>query len=150
MMMLRNKRANGISGFQPLAEINVTPLVDVMLVLLIIFMVTAPMIAAGININLPRANKAQSVTPKKPIIVSIAKDGRLMVGRDEVGRERVVETVRSLLGGDDSQPVYVQADREAIYGNIIAIIDLLTDAGIQKVVMMVERAKTAEPLAQHH
>ncbi len=150
MMPINNKRSKDVSGFQPLADINVTPLVDVMLVLLIIFMVTAPMLAAGLNISLPQANKAQSVAPKKPIVVSIAKDGKILVGRDEIARQHVAEAVRGLLGGDDNQPVYVQADREAVYGNIVAVIDLLTGAGIRKVVMMVERATTAEPLTEHH
>ena len=82
--MALNPRKIGEGLYQPLADINVTPLVDVMLVLLIIFMVTAPMLATGIKVNLPSAKTAQPLENKEPVIVGVAKDGALSVGRDAV------------------------------------------------------------------
>ena len=81
-LMAMKPRKIGEGLYQPLAEINVTPLVDVMLVLLIIFMVTAPMLAAGIKVNLPGAKTAQPLESKDPVIVAVTKDGAVSVGKD--------------------------------------------------------------------
>ena len=86
--MAMKPRKIGEGLYQPLAEINVTPLVDVMLVLLIIFMVTAPMLASGIKVNLPKAQTAQPLEAKDPVVVVVAKDGAVSVGKDSVSRER--------------------------------------------------------------
>ena len=88
--MAMKPRKIGEGLYQPLAEINVTPLVDVMLVLLIIFMVTAPMLAAGIKVNLPSAKTAQPLDARDPVIVAVTKDGAVSVGRDSVSRENLV------------------------------------------------------------
>lgn len=133
-----------LSGFRPLADINVTPFVDVMLVLLIIFMVTAPMLVAGLNVNLPQANRAQPVAQKAPLIVTVTKDGGFLVGKNDCSRDALAETVRNRLGDDAERPVYIQGDRETLYGNVIAAIDLLTEAGFRKVVMIVERRSPAD------
>ena len=80
--MALSPRKIGEGLYQPLADINVTPLVDVMLVLLIIFMVTAPMLATGIKVNLPSAKTAQPLENKEPVVVVVAKDGSLSVGKE--------------------------------------------------------------------
>jgi biopolymer transport protein TolR len=87
--MAMNPRKVGEGLYQPVAEINVTPLVDVMLVLLIIFMVTAPMLATGIKVNLPSAKTAQPLETNQPVIVVVAKDGALSVGKDAVSRDEL-------------------------------------------------------------
>ena len=84
MAMKPGKIGEGL--YQPLAEINVTPVVDVMLVLLIIFMVTAPMLATGIKVNLPSAKTAQPLENKQPVVVVVAKDGAVSVGKDPVSQ----------------------------------------------------------------
>ncbi len=76
-MALPTRFSDGTDLYQPLADINVTPLVDVMLVLLIIFMVTAPLLAKGIKVNLPQAKAAQPINPKEPIVVAVSKDGKM-------------------------------------------------------------------------
>ena len=96
--MAMNPRKIGEGLYQPLAEINVTPLVDVMLVLLIIFMVTAPMLAAGIKVNLPSAKTAQPLEAKEPVIVVVAKDGAVSVGKDPVSRDELAAKVKARLG----------------------------------------------------
>ena len=96
MSMQPRKIGEGL--YQPLAEINVTPLVDVMLVLLIIFMVTAPMLATGIKVNLPSARTATPLESKQPIVVVVAKDGAISVGKDPVSREALVAAVKGKLG----------------------------------------------------
>ena len=90
-------RKIGEGLYQPLADINVTPLVDVMLVLLIIFMVTAPMLATGIKVNLPSAKTAQPLENKDPVVVAVAKDGSLSVGREAVSRDELADKVKAKL-----------------------------------------------------
>jgi biopolymer transport protein TolR len=126
---------------RPLAEINVTPLVDVMLVLLIIFMVTAPMLAAGVKLDLPHAASATPVPPKPPLIVTVTKEGKALVGATEAPLNDLPEVVREKLNGDLSGPVYVRGDRNAIYGQVIAAIDALAMAGVAKVVVLTDRRK---------
>ena len=87
--MAMKPRKIGEGLYQPLAEINVTPLVDVMLVLLIIFMVTAPMLATGIKVNLPNARTALPLESKDPVVVVVARDGAVSVGKDPVVARRI-------------------------------------------------------------
>src|SRR6478672_6848422 len=84
--------------YQPLAEINVTPLVDVMLVLLIIFMVTAPLLTPGVKVDLPKASSAKSLNPKAPLIVSVSKDGRVAFGADEMSFDALGPAVKAKMG----------------------------------------------------
>src|ERR1700733_3042197 len=93
--MALSPRKIGEGLYQPLADINVTPLVDVMLVLLIIFMVTAPMLATGIKVNLPSAKTAQPLENKEPVVVAVAKDGSLSVGREAVSRGELADKVKA-------------------------------------------------------
>ena len=92
--MAMSPRKIGEGLYQPLAEINVTPLVDVMLVLLIIFMVTAPMLATGIKVNLPSARTATPLEAKDPVVVVVAKDGAVSVGKDPVSRDELAAKVK--------------------------------------------------------
>ncbi len=92
--MAMQSRKIGEGLYQPLAEINVTPLVDVMLVLLIIFMVTAPMLATGIKVNLPSAKSAQPLDAKDPVVVVVARDGAVSVGKDPVSSGELVTKVK--------------------------------------------------------
>ncbi len=86
-MALPSRMRNNSDLYQPLADINVTPLVDVMLVLLIIFMVTAPLLAKGVKVNLPQAKAAQPLNQKDPIIVTVGKEGKISLG-NELGDAR--------------------------------------------------------------
>ncbi len=95
--MALSPRKLGEGLYQPLADINVTPLVDVMLVLLIIFMVTAPMLATGVKVNLPSAKTAQPLDNRRPVVVSVAKDGVLSVGEDSVSRDQLAAAVKAKL-----------------------------------------------------
>ena len=134
---------DGERGFRPLAEINVTPLVDVMLVLLIIFMVTAPLLAAGLKVDLPKAQAAATMEPGKPVIVSVMKDGKILVNQEETSRERLVEVVRAQSGGDTAKPIYLQGDKASAYTHVIGAIDTLARAGMTKVVLVVDRSASS-------
>ena len=130
-----NGRRIGSARYAPMASINVTPLVDVMLVLLIIFMVTAPMLATGIKVNLPSAKTAQPLENKEPVIVIVAKDGSLSVGKDPVARDGLAAKVKAKLG-DSNGVVQLRGDREASYGDVVSVMDELAANGISRIAIV--------------
>ena len=130
---------------RPLSDINVTPLVDVMLVLLIVFMVTAPMLAAGVKVNLPQARTAQPLPPKEPVVVTVGRDGVVTLGTEEVGRDHLAGLVKARLDGDATRVVQVRGDRDASYGDVVGVIDLLAGGGISRIALVSEtRDRTAK------
>jgi biopolymer transport protein TolR len=133
--MAINPRKIGEGLYQPLAEINVTPLVDVMLVLLIIFMVTAPMLATGIKVNLPSARTAEPLAAKDPVVVAVARDGTVSVGNSPVARDALVAAVRGKLG-QSSGVVQLRGDREAAYGDVVAVMDDLAANGLTRIAIV--------------
>jgi biopolymer transport protein TolR len=144
MPIISPRRGGG--RYEPVADINITPFVDVMLVLLIVFMITAPMLAAGMLIDLPKAKSARPLDPREPVIVTIGKDGKLYVGRDEVSRATLTAAVRAKLGDDQNRQIYVRGDREVIYGEIIAVMDQLALNGLVKMALVASASSaTAVP-----
>jgi biopolymer transport protein TolR len=125
---------------QVLADINVTPLVDVMLVLLIIFMIAAPMLHQGIEVALPRSQaKALPVKVEDPLVVSINKDGLVYIQETPVATADLVERLRSTIARRHDDSVFLKGDREVAYGKIIDVLDILQRGGIQHVGMVTER-----------
>jgi biopolymer transport protein TolR len=131
--------------YRPLAEINVTPLVDVMLVLLIIFMVTAPMLATGLKVNLPQAKQAAPLNPNEPIVVTIGKDGQISLGSDAVDKSALIEAIRAKLGDDDSRVIHIRSDKEVQFGDVVAVLDLLAANGLTKIAIVAQAKKSDEP-----
>ena len=120
------------------AEINVVPYIDVMLVLLIIFMVTAPLLNLGTDINLPQSRAKSLETPKDPIVVSVYADGRyaLMLERGknrEMTAADITAELKAIHGQNDGATVLVNGERDASYQTLMQGIDLIKDAGITKV-----------------
>jgi biopolymer transport protein TolR len=135
-MSVSLRNSNGDELYQPLAEINVTPLVDVMLVLLIIFMVTAPLLTPGVKVDLPKAASATALNPKAPLIVSIGKDGALAFGSDAVTLEGLVAAVKAKMGDDATQVVHIRGDKEAPFGVVVQAMDRLTLAGVTHIAIV--------------
>jgi len=119
-------------GKAPVAEINVTPLVDVMLVLLIIFMVSAPMMNTGVEIDLPAAQAPQVEISEEKLLLTVARDQKVYLGRDLVPYEKLEAT---LLANDRMQrekELYVQADETVPYGFVVKVLAIVKKAGIAK------------------
>jgi biopolymer transport protein TolR len=147
MPIILQRRGGG--RYDPVADINITPFVDVMLVLLIVFMITAPMLAAGMLVDLPKAKSARPLDPREPVIITIGKDGKLYVGRDEVSRAALTAAVRAKLGDDQNRQIYVRGDREVIYGEIVAVMDQLALNGLVKMALVANASgATAVPLPE--
>ena len=120
----------------PMAEINVTPLVDVMLVLLIIFMVTAPLLVAGVPVNLPDTRARPLDPPRKPVQISLTADGKVHVDDAEVAPAALADRLAAIPHGPDAPQIYLRADRTLDYGRVMAVMGELSRAGLTKVALV--------------
>jgi|TARA_R110002126_G_scaffold13118_1_gene56207 biopolymer transport protein TolR len=124
-------------GFQPMSEINVTPFVDVMLVLLIVFMVSAPLLTAGVAVDLPRSDaSALKNEDESPIEITVQKDGKLFVGEQEILKERLIPFLRSVTGRDLDRRIYIRADQGLEYGRVMEVLGGINREGFNKVALV--------------
>lgn len=129
-------------------EINVTPFIDVMLVLLIIFMVAAPLATVDVPVDLPGSTAASSPRPDKPLYVTVGEDLSISVGEEQVAREALGSRLDAATGGDKAERIFLRADRTVAYGDLAAAMNLLRAAGYLKVALVgIEQAAapTASP-----
>jgi len=115
-----------------IGEINVTPLVDVVLVLLLVFMVTAPMMSRGVDVSLPVANLPDT-QPEDRITVTLTAEGRVMIGDRPVNLVLLVDELRGILSGRAGRIVYLRADESLRYGKVIEVVDKLKQAGVEQI-----------------
>ena len=124
---------------RPMSDINVTPFVDVMLVLLIVFMVTAPLLTAGVPVDLPESDaRAVNTQDDKPIEVTVSKDGLIFIGETQVSLARLEAVLSGVAGGDMEKRIFVRGDREIEYGQVMKVIGALNKAGYKKVALITE------------
>jgi len=122
-----------------LSEINVTPLVDVMLVLLVIFMITAPMLHQGIEVALPKVEaKNLPRRAQDPLVISINRDGLTYLDDQPVHRTKLVERLSPLLAARGDDAVFLKGDRDVSYGTVVEVLDILRKGGIVHVGMITE------------
>ena len=121
-----------------MSQINVTPLVDVMLVLLVIFMVTAPMMQQGVQVNLPKA-ETKSLAPKEDtLVVSIEKSGKTFINTNEVPGDQLKDKLNSLLAGREKREVFLKADSSVPYGEVVRVMAQIKGAGVERLGMVTE------------
>jgi biopolymer transport protein ExbD/biopolymer transport protein TolR len=135
-MAFNHNPLGGAGLHRPLSDINVTPLVDVMLVLLIVFMVTAPMLATGLKVDLPQAKSSQQINPKEPIVVSVTSDGQIAIGTETMTLDGLVAALLRMTDGDTTRIIQIRADRTANYGSIITVIDQLASNGLVHIALI--------------
>ena len=123
--------------YRPVAEMNITPMVDVMLVLMIIFMVAAPMMTQGVQVALPKAD-AKSIEQDKPVEILLKKDGTVQVGSAQVAREDLVARLQAIQEGRDSAAILLRADKDINYGTVMEIMAALQMAGMVDVGLVTE------------
>ena len=121
-----------------MAEINVTPFVDVMLVLLVIFMVTAPMMQSGVEVDLPETKTQPMRMRDEPLILSVKKDGTLFVGRTEVPLDELAVKLEAIFEGRDTKELFLRADKDVPYGVVVAVMAEVKKAGIERLGMVTE------------
>ena len=121
-----------------MSEINVTPFVDVMLVLLIVFMVTAPLLTVGIPVDLPKV-KADALTDQKdPIEITVKLDGLIYLGESEVEIENLIPRLNAITDQNTEARIYVRGDRVVAYGSVMEIMSIINSAGYIKVALVAQ------------
>ena len=130
----------GEDRYAPLAEINVTPMVDVMLVLLVIFMVTAPLLTVGVPLDLPKSRASQLTEPKKPVIISLNRDGGVFIGDEPINADELEPRLAALAAEDPNRIVYVRSDKTNTYAQLMDALGLVNQAGFSKVSLVAEAA----------
>ena len=127
--------------YRPMSEINVTPLVDVMLVLLIVFMVAAPLLTVGVPVDLPQTQAPPITDPKEPLVISVTKDGLIFVQETSVPIDALVEKLQAITGTNPDAVIYVRGDKEINYGRVLEVMSLISNAGFHKVSLVAEAPK---------
>ncbi len=145
-------RGGGHRRYRPMAEINVTPFVDVMLVLLIIFMVAAPMMTAGVPVDLPRTQATPLNQEQDPITISVNPEGRIFIQETEVTMEELVPRLRAI--GEAQQPgaperrIFVRGDRAITYGRVMEVMGNIAAGGFTRVALLAEQPAGRPPAPQ--
>ncbi len=116
-----------------LSEINVTPLVDVMLVLLIVFMVAAPLMSVGVPIDLPQTKAKSLNIESKPIMISVRQNGQLYLGENEINPDDLISQLEQIAQNGIEERIYLRADADADYGSVMKIMGTLSSAGYAKI-----------------
>lgn len=132
-------RGRGRTSPRPIADINITPMVDVMLVLLIVFMVAAPLMAMGVPVDLPKTAAQTMPMQKKPITVTVEPTGTISVDGDVITLDTLVATVAELATEGTSERIYVRGDATTAYGTIMEVMGELSGAGYAQIGLITER-----------
>jgi biopolymer transport protein TolR len=125
---------------RPMADINVTPLVDVMLVLLVIFMVTAPMMQQGVQVNLPKANSKAMTPQDEAVVVSVDKSGKVFINKDQVPAADLRNRLAAMFASREKKEVFLKADAGVPYGEVVRAMADIKGAGIERLGMVTEPA----------
>ncbi len=131
-------RSNSDRG--TMSQINVTPLVDVMLVLLVIFMVTAPMMQQGVQVNLPKAETKTLPAPEESVVVSIEKSGRIFINSSEIPAGDLRAKLSEMFAARSKKEVFLKADKDVPYGDVVRTMAEIKGAGIERLGMVTEPA----------
>ena len=136
------------ASYRPLSEINVTPFVDVMLVLLIVFMVTAPLLTVGVPVDLPKTRAKAIAEAEEPLVISVNAEGQVFVQDTEVTMENLVPRLRAITANKPDTRIYVRGDRSIDYGRVMEVMGRVNVAGFKRVALVAELPKGAAARAR--
>lgn len=134
-----NQKGSVRSRYRPLAEINVTPMVDVMLVLLIIFMVTAPLMTSGVSVDLPKTNAQPINNDSQPLTVSVRANGNVYLQDQLVPLPDVVDKLKAIAANNPDRRIFVRGDKDLPYGRIMELMGIITQGGFTHVALLAEQ-----------
>ena len=140
--------AKRTSTLGAVSDINVTPMVDVMLVLLIIFMVITPMLQKGTSVDMAKAVNArdmQDADKEDAVELAITKDGKIYLGSDKIALDQITPTVKDRISGKLDKTVFVKSDANAKYGDVVAVVDAVRAAGVDSLGLLTERVEHKVP-----
>ena len=135
------RRKRGVPRYSAMADINMTPFIDVMLVLLIIFMVAAPLLSSGVPIDLPQTKAAALNIDQKPLSVSIDDKGAIFLADQPVATEDLPERLKALAKDGFDERIYVRGSKGVVYGRVAEVMSIVTAAGYKKVALVTEQEK---------
>jgi biopolymer transport protein TolR len=130
------------------SDINVTPMVDVMLVLLIIFMVVTPMLQKGVSVDMAKVNNPEQMPDadkEDALLVSVTRDGQVYFGSDQISIDALTTKVKDRLANKPDKRVYVKADMRARYGGVVQVVDAVRAAGVDDLGLLTDQRKTTTP-----
>lgn len=125
----------------PISEINVTPMVDVMLVLLIVFMVTAPLMTVGVPVNLPEATASRVTGQDEPLVISIDRTGQLFLQDSEIGLDQLIPRLRAITETRRDARIFLRGDRAIDYGRVMSVMAAMNSAGFNRVALITQLPK---------
>src|SRR5882724_9281472 len=127
--------------YRPMSEINVTPFVDVMLVLLIVFMVAAPLLTVGVPVDLPQTQAPPINEPKEPLVITINGEGHIFIQETDVPAESLIPRLTAITGANPDALLYVRGDKAINYGRVLEVMSMVSSAGFRKVSLIAESPK---------
>ncbi|MSP50387.1 MAG: protein TolR [Alphaproteobacteria bacterium] len=141
------KRRTSATRYTPMAEINVTPLVDVMLVLLIIFMIAAPLLTVGVPVDLPKTQAATINEQVEPLTITVNGQGQIYIQEAEVAEDQLVPRLQAIARNKADQRIFVRGDKAINYGRVMEVMGLVSAAGFDKVALIAEMPQGPPPAA---
>ncbi|MEO5339950.1 MAG: protein TolR [Magnetococcus sp. MYC-9] len=121
-----------------MSDINVTPMVDIMLVLLVIFMVTAPLLTQGVEVNLPSTHAAPLNSKQEPVIITVNQDGLVYIEKNLLNTAQLIERVSAMRKSNPDLPIFVRGDRKSAYGSVMIVMSQLQQAGVDRIGLVTE------------
>ena len=138
----RNGGQNGSSRrrsrHRPMGDINVTPMVDVMLVLLIVFMVTAPLLTVGVPVDLPKTQAGQVNADQAPLVVTIREEGQLYIQDTEIASDQLIPRLSAIGKANKQVRIFVRGDKDVAYGEVLVLMGRIQAAGFERVALVAE------------
>ena len=126
------------TNYRPMSDINVTPLVDVMLVLLVVFMITAPLLTAGVPVDLPKTNASEILGQDEPLTVTVDAAGKLFIQEAGIALEELVPKLEAITSAKRDTRIFVRGDRNIQYGKVMEVMGLINQAGFTRVALLTE------------
>ncbi len=131
-------RAKRFGAYQPMSEINVTPMVDVMLVLLVVFMITAPLLTVGVPVDLPKTKASRDVGQDEPLVISVNAKGKLFIQDTEIALGALAARLRAITSNKQETRIFVRGDKQIAYGQVMDVMGAVHRAGFRRVALITE------------
>ena len=132
----RGGRGRGRGGYIPMSEINVTPFVDVMLVLLVVFMITAPLLTVGVPVDLPKTDASQMVGQDEPLVISVNAKGEVFVQETQIALDQLVPRLTAITANKKDTRIFLRGDRAIAYGKVMEVMGTVNLAGFTRVALL--------------
>jgi len=136
MQMSSSGRRRGRRKLRPMGEINVTPFVDVMLVLLIVFMVTAPLLTVGVPVDLPETKASQISDDQAPLLISIQSDGKIALQNRVIEADELIPRLEAVARANPETRIFVRGDKNVSYGEVMGVMGLVQESGFSRVALI--------------